>query len=297
MLKSLTAIIVFIVSCIVCGLCCAEVSIAKTTSSKPVMQVRFHKIPAMSEAYTYRYELIHEILEVSRPEFGDYEERVYEAETTAKRQAQLLADGTLNLNWASPGTDIAKANSIPIPIDFLNGLISYRVCLINKAAPLQLDTVNTVETLRHVKIGQGPWADVEFYRFNQIEPVIAPTFEGLFKMLSLKRFDCLALGINEVSPVFEEKKAEFPFLDIDKQLLIHYYFPMYFYVSNKNPELAQRMEFGLKKLIKNGTFNRIFMKYHGKTLQQLHLYDRKIICLKSPYVEQNQSCTLPDDLL
>jgi hypothetical protein len=268
-----------------------------TIPPRAPMIVSYNKIKAissLSDAYAYRDELIFQIFEVTRPEYGDYQIQFYETELTSMRQAQLLGEGkVLNLAWGSPGTTIAKANAIPIAIDILNGLLGYRICLINKNAPLNIDKTSDLASLHDIKIGQGLWIDIDFYKFNHIDPVAVPSFDNLFSMLSAKRIDCIALGINEIESIYLNKKQHFPIIGMDDKLLIYYYFPTYLYVSKNTPALAKRIELGLTKMKNSGAFDDLFLKHHEKNLANLELKNRKVICLRSPYLKNSDACTAP----
>ncbi len=261
------------------------------------MTVSYNKVKTLSslgDVYVYRDELIHQIFEVTRPEYGDYQIQFYETELTSMRQAQFLGEGkVLNLAWGSPGTTIAKANAIPIAIDILKGLLGYRICLINKNAPLNIDNVSDAESLHHIRIGQGLWIDIDFYKFNHLDPVAVPSFDNLFSMLSAKRIDCIALGINEVEAIYLKQKHLFPAVVMDDKLLIYYYFPTYLYVSKNSPALAKRIELGLTKMKNSGAFDDLFMRHHGKNLAKLELKNRKVVCLDSPYLPNKHACTAP----
>ncbi|MES2825218.1 MAG: hypothetical protein V4732_16560 [Pseudomonadota bacterium] len=293
----------FVVNAVLCALCApfnvvyaspADVTPKQEITTNVPMIVSYNKIPSLSNPYAYRYELIQQILEISRPEYGDYQLNSYEMEITSGRQAEFLGKGkVLNLAWGSPGSLIANANAIPITIDILNGLLGYRVCLINKSAPIKIDKITDVASLSHIKIGQGLWIDVDFYKFNHLEPMAVPSFDNLFSMLSAKRIDCIALGINEVEAIYQDKKKAFPAIDIDKTLLIYYYFPTYLYVSKNTPELAKRIRLGLTKMKKSGAFDDLFMRYHEKNLAHLELNHRKMICLNSPYLTSANACAGP----
>lgn len=117
-------------------------------------------------------------------------------------------------------------------------------------------------------------------------------------MLALNRFDCLPLGVNEVKNVFFDKKDAYPFLAIDDNPLIYYQFPIYFHVSKKTPELARRVEIGLKKMQKSGEFDQLFITHHAKNLAFLNLKNRSVVCLESPYIADKNQCvkaiTLPN---
>ena len=267
---------------------------ANAESADP-MVIKYHNSNAYDYHHAYHFELIHRILEITRPEFGDYKEEPYSQAPTAKRQASLLTEGKLmNVHWASPGTDIALADVIPIPIDILHGLQGYRVCMINSEAEVNFNAVNDVESLKNLRIAQGAsWSELPIYYFNGIKPIEPPILGGLYPMLGLKRFDCIPLGVNEITTFYEIEKARYPFLAIEPSLLIVYDFPIYFYVSKKFPKIAERFALGLKKLTASGELEKLFKQYHAKDIEQLNIKNRRVICLKSPFMNLEHQCQLP----
>lgn len=264
-------------------------------STSSPMVIKYHNSNGHDYHHAYHFELIHRILEVTRPEFGDYKEEPYSQAPTAKRQAVLLTEGKLmNVHWAPPGTDIALADVIPIPVDILHGLQGYRVCMINAEADVDFSAINDVDSLKRLRIAQGSsWSELPIYYFNGIKPIEPPILGGFYPMLGLKRFDCVPLGVNEITTLYELEKTRYPFLAIEPSLLIVYDFPIYFYVSKKFPRIAERFVLGLKKLTASGDLKKLFKRYHEKNLAQLHLKNRKIICLKSPFISIEQQCQLP----
>jgi hypothetical protein len=266
---------------------------ASFAASEP-MVVSHLQLSGNEVHYAYRYQLIKDALEITRADYGDYQLRPYKSVTTSARNAQLMSEGQqLNLYWTSPGTPVASAEVIEIPVDILNGLLGYRVCLTNQDAATDLSKVKNLQTLASIKIGQAQWSDRAVYRANQLAIVDAPTFDSLFMMLSAKRFDCIAFGVDEVARIYETRKAQYPFLAIDSHLLIHYHYPVYFYVSKKHPLLAQRVALGLQRMQANGDFERLFYRYHSENLARLQLHKRNLVCLKSPYQQEHEPCTRP----
>lgn len=261
------------------------------------MVVRYSE-PGNSDAarFGYQYDLMHLILEQTRKEFGDYSIETYRGpELTIQRYAVLLNEGvTVNVGWGPPGSKISKSDSTPINIDIFHNLLGYRICLINKTATIDLAGIKSLTDFRRVRVGQGVnWADIPIYTHNDITTVGAPTFESLFQMLALNRFDCLALGANEVQNLYREKKDIYPALRVDQHLLLYYSFPIYFYVSNKAPKLIERIKLGLQKIQVNGEHDRLFIRHHGNDLESLNLKKRNIICLKSPYLPTVGQCSKP----
>ncbi|HEY8939662.1 MAG TPA: hypothetical protein VIM59_05725 [Cellvibrio sp.] len=252
------------------------------------MEVRYYDRGAKDARHAYKFELIRAILESTRTEYGEYTIIPFAEEPSAKRQSLLISEGKiLNLLWAAPGTAIATGDVITVPVDILRGLLGFRVCLINPA----YFPAGPIQSLDQLQIGQGlNWADVEVYKFNGITPKQGPTFESLFEMLAAKRYHCLPLGADEAMYTWREKKAFYPFLTLEPDLLIYYDYPIYLHVSKQFPQLAKRIALGLKKLQANGEFERLFNRHHAADVAALHLARRKVFCLRSPYIIDSHQC-------
>lgn len=258
------------------------------------MVIKYPKFEGISEErQSYRLELIKLILERTKAEYGDYRlERYIGQDPGAKRQAILVSNGdAINMVWSSPGTVIAKAGVIPIPIDILRGLLGHRVCLINHNNKLNFNAITDVNSLQSIRIGQGlGWTDIAIYNFNNITPISASTFDGLVGMLAANRFDCAPLGINEIEDIYKEKRSDMPMLSIEPSLLIYYDFPVYFYVSARYPRIAERIKKGLQTIHNSGEFDRLFDRYYHDKFKALNVKERRVICLKSPYLPEDKQC-------
>lgn len=260
------------------------------------MSVRYAVPPGHGFLHIYKVELIKRALEVTREEYGDYELKEFNGDNpNDQRRVLLINEGSLvNLLWAPSGSIVTKAEVIDIPVDVLQGLLGYRVCLKNANAHASLSDVKNLEDLRKIRIGQGEeWPDVNIYEANQIKPVLAPTLRSLFDMLGYKRFDCLPFGANEAAYVLDQRKTLYPFLELDDQLLLYYEFSIHFYVSKRFPRIAERLILGLEKLQASGEFDQMFKRYHAADLKRLNLKSRHVVCLKSPYVESQNQCSQP----
>lgn len=260
------------------------------------MEIRYASPPGHAFLHLYKVELITRAMEVTRSDFGDYQLKEFNGDNpNDQRRVLLINEGELvNLLWAPSGSIVAKGEVIEIPFDVLHGLLGYRVCLRNANAPSALTSIKTLSDLQKIRIGQGfEWPDINIYEANQIKPILAPTLSSLFEMLGYKRFDCLPFGANEVTYILEQKKESYPFLAVDDQLLIHYEFKIQFYVSKRYPEIARRLTIGIKKLQESGEWDKLFKKYHEADLKALNLKQRRVICLKSPYIDDADQCKQP----
>ncbi len=263
-----------------------------------IMTIKYTNRGALDARNAYIFELIKTILEETKPEFGDYRIEPYAQDQGSKRLAVLIKDGVLiNVAWGSPGTVLDSTDVIPIQADIYRGLLGYRICLTNTQRNLALDNILNIDHLKPWRLGQRQtWDDLEIYAFNNINTVTAPTFEGLLAMLTLNRFDCLPLGANEVEFVYRNNIKQMPTLAIEKNLLIRYDYPYYFHISAKHPKIAARFKEGMKKIQISGAFNQIFNRYFREDINTLHLENRRVICLKSPFLPLENQCLHPNDL-
>lgn len=273
-------------------LLCMHAGIAFAIPPKSTIEVRYIDRGSADYLNAYKYELIKRALDITAPEFGDYQIIPYRDDPGAKRLAILVNEGVLlNIVWASPGTVRDNINTIPIPVDLLKGTQGNRVCLINKNHQRLFDTIADLSDFKQLRIGQGlTWEDVDIYKSNNFDVIKGPNIEGLITMLAAGRFDCLALGVNEAQEILEKSISQYPNLALEKKLLIHYDFPIYFYVNARCPQLAERLEKGIQVLKNNGEFDKIFNHYYQRKIDSINLNQRKTFCIFSPYLAKESQC-------
>lgn len=266
-----------------------------TVTTDSPMVVSYHRDDANDTQNRYQFDLIEMALEITRAEFGDYVLRPYSGAPTAKRQSILLSQGKLmNIQWASPGTPIAQADVTVIPVNILHGLLGLRLCLVNREQLPRFANIHSLDDLRQIRIGQGQdWTDTLIYKLNGVPLLEAVGLPQLFPILATRRFDCLALGANELLVKYAEQQETYPEMVIEPGLLLYYDFPTYLYVSRRHPQLAERITLGLQKLQASGADEQLFWRYFARKLAPLNLDKRRIICLKSPYLPAEEQCREP----
>jgi len=241
--------------------------------------------PADEEKGDPRFNDVKEILrlalEKTVAEFGSFELRASSQHTNGLRYLNNLAnDSDLNVVWSST-TEDKERNYLPIRIPLRKGLLGYRLLLVHKDQQALLKDVKNLADLKKFSVGQGVgWDDVKLYEANGIA-VVEAKYSNLFRMLSYKRFDFFPRGINEIFTELNKESAQNPDLVIDENLLIHYPWPYYFFVSKSNPQLQKRLELGLRKMIKDGSFDAIFWKYNGKAIEAVNFKKRRVIHMKN----------------
>lgn len=200
------------------------------------------------------------------------------------RLMESVKNGSVSLMWGGT-SDQMESDYLPIRIDAYRGLMSHRVLIIRNGDQSRFDTVKTLDDLRKIKFGQGrSWQDasiMESAGFNVVKSTKKP---GLFYMLDGGRFDAFPRGANEAW----SETAAFPNLNlaVEKQLVLVYPLPTYFFVHKGDPELAKDIETGLEAAIKDGRFDNYF--YNSKevkdALERADLPNRRAFYIKNPFL-------------
>lgn len=290
----------FLLQCIGYIFCILAILINNTAVATPTIIMLSDRDPTAEPKNAYRYELYKLLLDVTTAEYGEYRIQSSIILSSANRAAALITQGDqLNMQWASPGTPIAKARVIPIPVDIVFGLMGYRICITTDKGQQKLDSVNDLLSLqKNIRIGQGvDWSDADIYQSNAITVTKATTLDGLFGMLSANRIQCLALGADEVRTILKVRQASYPTLALEPKLIIYYDYPIYLYVSAKHPEIAARIKRGFEIIKNSGAFKRLFDRYYQKEIGFLHIKDRRLICINSPFSAKTDQCEHLDQLM
>ncbi|MEA2238349.1 MAG: hypothetical protein QOC81_3073 [Thermoanaerobaculia bacterium] len=237
--------------------------------------------------YEYHWEILRTALEKTTPKWGPY--RMVKSELmTERRQALELkgATGKLTVMYLSTIPDFEQ-NLIPIRIPVDKNLGGYSVFLIRKDEQRRFASVRSAKDLRKFTFGLGlGWIDVDILKAAGLPVVTGSSYDGLFEMLAKKRFDIFLRATPEVLDEYDQRKNVLPDLRIEEHLILYYPLPMYFWFS-KTPEgkrLAARAEEGMRMMIADGTYDRIFDKYQRRKIERLRLKERRIIRIANPFL-------------
>ncbi|WMW80540.1 transporter substrate-binding domain-containing protein [Undibacterium cyanobacteriorum] len=257
------------------GLCASSIA-------AQVMQITY---PADEEPGDPRFKDVKEILRVALektvPEFGPFHLRASAQQTNGLRYLSNLArESDLNVVWSSTTVE-KEQNYLPIRIPLRKGIMGYRLLLVHKDKQELFRDIKTLDDLKKLSVGQGVgWDDIKLYKAAGMN-VVEAKYSNLFRMLSYHRFDAFPRGINEIFNELDKESLANPDLRIDENLLIYYPWPYYFFVAQANTKLRDRLELGLRKMMKDGSFDAIFWKYNGKSIEDANFKKRRVIYLKN----------------
>jgi hypothetical protein len=248
---------------------------------------------------SYYLELLELVLSKTIPD-QDYQQLSFlpfKRIVNRKRAFQMLYSGGLDVVW-SMTSKIRENKARAIRIPLLKGLLSYRIFIIRQGEQQHFSAIDSLEQLKRLKAGQGlHWADTQVLQANGLEVVTATDYNNLFSLLYRKRFDYFPRGVHE--PWHEIIAHKDKNLVIEQELLLRYPSPIFFFVSKSNIALQQRIEYGLKTAIADGSFE--YLLYNHPLTQEIfnsaNIPHRLIFDLVNPHLSSETKALLEDKSL
>jgi len=234
---------------------------------------------------TYYLALLKLALESSKDEFGEYElKKAIQPMFQNRAMLEIKYNRNLSVIWTMTSQQ-REQDLNPIRIPVLRGLGGYRIFLIKEGQQEKFYKIKSAKQLKKLFAGQGhDWPDSYILTDNDYRLVTGPGHSTLFNMLQYGRFDYMPRALHE--PWNEVKM--FKGLQVETSLALHYPSPYYFFVSNDNSKLKERIELGLINAENNGSFQQLFNS-HPVTKNMLlsaNLQQRKIFKLRNSFLSK-----------
>jgi ABC-type amino acid transport substrate-binding protein len=206
---------------------------------------------------------------------------------TERRQTFELknATGKLTVMYLSTTPDFEQ-HLFPIRIPVDRNLGGYCVFLIRRGDQQRFAAIRSIDDLRRFTYGLGlGWVDVDILKADGFRVVTGSSYDGLFEMLVNKRFDVFLRAATEVLDEYGQRKESLP-LTIEDSVILYYPLPMYFWFpkTEEGRWLAARAEEGMRMMIADGTYDRIFDTYQRQKIERLRLRERKIFRIANPFL-------------
>jgi ABC-type amino acid transport substrate-binding protein len=257
------------------------------SAAEPMRYIFHPPESALDQRYIYHWKILSTALEKTEAEFGPYvmEPSVF---MTEKRQAFELrnATGKLTVMYLSTTPEFER-DLVPIRIPVDKNLGGYCVFLVRDDAAAKFTSVTSLADLRHFTYGLGlGWIDVGILEASRFKVVTGSSYDGLFEMLSARRFDVFLRAAIEVTGEYDARKATMPALHIEDSICLYYPLPMYYWFSKTEAgqRLAVRAEKGMRAMIADGTYDRIFTEFQDEKINRLDLRHRKIFKIENPFI-------------
>lgn len=228
----------------------------------------------------YFYKLLQLVLQTTEAEDGAFTIAFYPGPISVERSVEELRQGkSINLIWLATNRK-REQDLLPVRVSLIRELNNYRVFLIRSVDQAIFDKIQTADDLRKLSAGLGTqWPDAEIMRSHGFPVTTSISYNSLFPMLAARRFDYFPRGLYEV---WNEETMHKPLgLSIEKNLMIYYDAPFYFFVNRQNAALAARLERGLKRAQADGSFDQLLLSIPGfkRGLQEQSNSQRKLFAL------------------
>jgi hypothetical protein len=239
--------------------------------------------PSAREHARYFPRLLQLALDKTSATDGPYEIVHYDRELTSPRQAmEIKQGGVVDVMW--DGTNRQRETDLlPIRISLLQELNDYRVFLIRHGDAPKFAHIRSLDQLRKLKAGAGVnWPSTDILRANGLPVVTSIGYEYLFPMLRVGRFDYMPRGAHEAWSELQQHADDG--FEVEPTIFLHYRVPYYFFVSRTRPQLAARIERGLKMAQKDGSFDALFNSIPAfqRGMAEITAKKRRVFELKVP---------------
>jgi hypothetical protein len=253
-------------------------------ASRASAQQTLHVYPS-GPIYSFRWDLLELALAHCKGD-GAVQLAPYREEITQSRSVALVQSGAIDVIALGINAD-REASLLPIRIDILKGIIGFRVFLIRAADQGRIARMDVADLRRELTFGlERDWADLPVMVANGFAVETAVRYEDLFRMLSAGRFDAFPRGLNEANRDLEAHRLSYPDLALEPGKAMYFPYPVYFWVSRKNPELAQRIECGLRQALADGSFRKLFLFSFSKEISALKKSPRQVLLLPNPLMPE-----------
>lgn len=260
----------------------ATVAALAGAAGAPAHAVELKVCQADRARYGYRMELARLILARTAAPGETVTIRPYERTDPAQQRCvQLLRDRAVDLVYLPPTQELL-ARFDAIRIDLHQGMLGYRLLLINRKDADAFAAVKTLDDLRRFTGGFGQqWADFPLFARNRLPVVTAAQSANLLAMLDSGRFHYFHRGLHEAWAELAQY-PQFGDLMVEPHLALRYRFPVYFMFNRADAQLRERFERGFAQILADGSFRKLFLAEFGAIAYNAQLKDRTIIDIDYP---------------
>ncbi len=235
--------------------CWVSLAWANAPTNSSIVIRQSNKVDINNEDY-YFYRLLELALRKTNTQWDAARIKELPYRLEDKRLRTGLMQGMVDVLWTPTSAEFEQ-QLLPVRISLLKELNNYRLLLIRKDEQPIFSAIQSLADLRQLKGGMSSqWTDAKIMEHNNLPLAQVVGYGKLFKMLAAKRFDYFSRGLYQIqSEVNFYPELE---LQIEQDLMLSYPNEVYFFVNKNNPDLAKRLEAGLKIAQRDGSFDQLF---------------------------------------
>lgn len=256
---------------------------SNTLSQPTVLPHHVLRLPNLHTANNpieaYAKNLLYQALKATEAQYGTFELKIAKQPISQERQMRSLEHDLLDIAWSVTSIQ-RETQHLPIRIPIMAGLFGKRLMLVRENDE-RFNVPISMTELRSMRAVLGyDWPDSRIFRHNEI-PVIETTYRASFRFISEGFADIFPRSVMEIQTELRNLSSDNA-LKIAPNLLIEYDSPVFFFVSSKRPELAERITKGLLILLDSGEFQRMLsnLDVYQDSIELMN--DRHVIKLENP---------------
>jgi hypothetical protein len=175
---------------------------------------------------------------------------------------------------------------LPIRIPIFKGLIGWRLLLIREDMAERFTYIQQFDHLVKLSPLQGrDWPDTKILQSNGFDVITDRTQTSLVKMLGRAQGDFFPRSIIEIWEELAISDVANK-IQIQPTLGIRYPAAIYFFVNKKSVPLANLIERGLEKAIKNGTYDELFEENYKASIEKAEISNRTFYTLENTFLPE-----------
>ncbi|WP_159931137.1 ABC transporter substrate-binding protein [Oceanicoccus sp. KOV_DT_Chl] len=213
-------------------------------------------------SHHYFTQLLELALLETRAKFGEANIVYSRPYNQAGGMLELMRDGSkLDVLWSGSSAS-REEHLLAVKIPLMKGLLGYRMPIIRQQDVEKFSAIKSIAQLKKFTACQGRyWPDSDILESNGLTVKRFDENEDMFVALSQGNCDYISLAVFEGQAELDARKIRHTSLIYYQDLIIYYPFPMYFFVQRGQPELHNRIQSGLEKIISSGQLNELMLKH------------------------------------
>lgn len=231
----------------------------------------------------YNFDILHTAMQLTEPEFGEYEIKIVIRGIPSIRLRQMISEGdVINMAMVVTTPEWEKA-AVPIRIPLRRGILNYRLLLINKNSLEDFSEIKTIKQLKQKTVGlRRHWSTWQTMTNLDYTVVNAFSYEAIFAMLDKGRFDYIPRGVHEIYDEISMRKNDLKNLMVEPNLALYIPAPFYVFISPNETRLIKRFQLGLNRMVEQGILKEMLNKHYAKFLKRADLKNRLILNVGNP---------------
>jgi hypothetical protein len=236
----------------------------------------------------YEREVLEAVLTATEDDFGPWQIDETLDDYPGDEEALVFTEKGHDVFVTIAGNQkFGEDDSIVIPHMLAKNLLGHRIPIIREQDVEKFAAIRQESEIQELVHGiPRTWSDAVVFRENGYQVLEEGTFDDIFDRLQNGLFDYSAYGANEVIGIYKNRASRHEGLTIDDNLLLFYQFPLVFYVNPNLPDLAERIETGMQRIIASGRLDELFDSHYGEVVAQLNLERRTLFVLDNPLIPE-----------